>query len=159
MGVPCCKPSLQFPLGDRSFQLWLAGILIVHVPVGTGRTVDSLGLSPEPNVSHVPSCPIPPITHCRRSCRPSFHTNGLFSSVTDSTGPLETREKRGAVSVRVWTFSCHPPSSHTKSESATITGLFPHPECSLITPPLRVTPLLEVLLTARLLTGCCQPLP
>lgn len=53
--------------------------------------------------------PCPPHTHCRRSCRPSFHTSGLFSRVTDSTGPLETggwREGRWAVLVRA------PPCTH-----------------------------------------------
>lgn len=67
--------------------------------------------------SHVPSCPSPPITHCRRSCRPSFHTNGLFSSVTDSTGPLETREREEEiVSVRARHSPVSPPFSHIKSE-------------------------------------------
>lgn len=38
-------------------------------------------------------------THCLRSCRPSFHTSGLFSRVTDSTGPLDTEGVRGWGSV------------------------------------------------------------
>lgn len=106
--------------------------------------------------------PVPPLplTHCRRSCRPSFHTNGLFSSVTDSTGPLETREKRGGCrSQDTDTFLSpfHPlPSSPNLPPSQ---ALSPLPECAPPTLPFRVTPLLEVLLAARLLTGHCQPPP
>lgn len=106
--------------------------------------------------------PVPPLplTHCRRSCRPSFHTNGLFSSVTDSTGPLDTREKRGGrLSRGMDTFlsPLHPlPSSLNLPPSP---PLSPPPECIPPTLPHQVTPLLDALLTARLLTGRCQPPP
>ncbi|XP_077606399.1 uncharacterized protein LOC144220120 [Crocuta crocuta] len=39
------------------------------------------------------SAPLPDT--CRRSCCPSYHTSGLFSSATNSTGPLDTCDSSG----------------------------------------------------------------
>ena len=131
-GVSPCSPRQ----GDGLAQLWPAGILIAQGPQWGQEGLWSLRahlssqtclLAPQP-----PPCP--PHTHCRRSCRPSFHTSGLFSRVTDSSGPLETggwREGRRAVLVRA------PPRTHHllhRPHPHTQTGHWGAPSCERLKP-------------------------